>query len=97
MLSFNRWAEFHPLETFGVLPGRTIYVVQDYVAANIFLPLVARDALRRAAGDCIDHGHFHARLKTAAPESRTATRAPRCALTSMNPAGFNSKTSPGYD
>ncbi len=35
MLSFNRWAEFHPLETFGVLPGRTIYVVQDYVAANI--------------------------------------------------------------
>ena len=41
VLSFNRWAEFHPLETFGVLPGRTIYVVQDYVAANIFLPLGA--------------------------------------------------------
>ena len=41
VLSFNRWAEFHPLETFGVLADQTIYVVQDYVAVNIFLPLGA--------------------------------------------------------
>ncbi|MBV7255856.1 sodium-dependent transporter [Pacificimonas sp. WHA3] len=41
VFSFNHLAEFHPLEPFGVLREQTIYVVQDYLAVNIVLPLGA--------------------------------------------------------
>ena len=41
VFSFNRWADFHPLEPFGVLTGETIYVVQDYIAVNLVLPIGA--------------------------------------------------------
>ncbi|OBX19291.1 hypothetical protein A9995_08975 [Erythrobacter sp. QSSC1-22B] len=41
VLSFNHWADFHPLNSIGVLADATIYVVQDYIAVNILLPSAA--------------------------------------------------------
>ncbi|WP_339831024.1 sodium-dependent transporter [uncultured Parvibaculum sp.] len=40
VLSFNLWADFHPLAAFGLLPGMTVFDVLDYVILNMLMPTV---------------------------------------------------------
>jgi len=41
VLSFNRTADWHPLERIPLLAGKTLFEVVDFVAGNILLPLGA--------------------------------------------------------
>ncbi|WP_461537765.1 sodium-dependent transporter [Spongorhabdus nitratireducens] len=39
VLSFNEWAEFHPLAFLPVFEGKTVFDILDYVTANLIMPL----------------------------------------------------------
>ncbi|RXZ66540.1 sodium-dependent transporter [Pelagerythrobacter rhizovicinus] len=39
VLSFNEWAGVYPLSVFAPFAESTIYVVQDYIAVNVLLPV----------------------------------------------------------
>jgi len=39
ILSFNRWADFHPLSFISVFEESTVFDLLDYLTANIMLPL----------------------------------------------------------
>jgi NSS family neurotransmitter:Na+ symporter len=39
VFSFNLWGGFHPLDSFEMFAGKTIFDVIDYVASNILLPV----------------------------------------------------------
>ena len=39
VLSFNAWADFHPLGAFEAFQGMTIFDLLDYLTANLMLPL----------------------------------------------------------
>ena len=39
ILSFNRWADFHPLSFFPIFEKYTVFDLLDYLTANIMLPL----------------------------------------------------------
>ncbi len=39
VLSFNEWADFYPMEVFGILEGKTFMGVLEYATDNIMMPL----------------------------------------------------------
>lgn len=39
VLSFNEWADFHPLSFLPVFEGKTFFDIFDYLTANIMMPL----------------------------------------------------------
>lgn len=41
VLSFNAWKTYTPLDMFGVLQGKTIYHLIDYITANLLMPVGA--------------------------------------------------------